>query len=41
MINGIIDTEYLIYYYGALSCIAIIYYLCYKFCFKRKWGENP
>lgn len=40
MINGIIDTQYFIYYYGALFGIVIVFFICRKFCFKRRWGEN-
>ena len=33
--------EFLLYYFGALSGIVVIFYTCRKFCFKRrKWGEN-
>jgi len=35
-------NESLLYYYGTLFGIVIVFYICYRFCFKkREWGENP
>jgi len=35
MTNGLIDAEFLIYYYGTLFGIVVVSYLGYKFCYKK------